>query len=126
MKPDRVRDAVFSIEGRLFEMKELNYGGKHAKWDKPSGALAVIEATRFWVRQDALSKGKDEIDLGTMKLLVQLGGISYGRVKHTFELPRPKLAEELENESNGLRKILDSQQSRGFEVNRQSMNPEGT
>lgn len=113
VKPDRVRDAVFSIEGRLLEMKELDYGGKHAKEGKPSGALAVIEATRFWVRQDALSKGKDEIDLATMKPLVQLGGISYGRVKDTFELPRPKLAEELEDESRGLRSILDVQKSGG-------------
>lgn len=106
VKPDRVQNAVFSIEGRLLEMKELDYGGRHAKEGKPSGALAVIEATRFWVRQDALSKNKDQIDLAAMRPLVQLGGISYGRVRETFELPRPKLGEELDDESTGLRKIL--------------------
>lgn len=111
VRPERVKDAIFSIEGRLLEMKELDYGGKHAREGKPSGALAIIEATRFWVRQDALSKGKDEIDLATMRPLVQLGGISYGRVKQTFELPRPKVGEELENESNGLRRILDAQKA---------------
>lgn len=111
VRPDRVKDAVFSIEGRLLEMKELDYGGKHAQEGKPSGALAIIEATRFWVRQDALSEGKDEIDLATMKPLVQLGGISYGRVKETFELPRPKVQEELDNEANGLRSILGVQKS---------------
>lgn len=109
VKPERVQDAVFSIEGRLLEMKELDYGGKHAKEGKPSGALAIVEATRFWIRHDALSKGKDEIDLAIMKPLVQLGGISYGRVKDTFELPRPKVQEELDDESNGLKEILDSQ-----------------
>ena len=105
VKPERVKDAVFSIEGRLLEMKDLNYGG-HA--DKPSGGLAIIEATRFWVREDALNETRDDIQLSSMRPLVQLGGISYGRIRETFELPRPGLQAEMDNEARGLRKFLES------------------
>jgi len=109
VKPERVVDSIFSIEGKLLEMKELDYGGKHAADGKPSGALAVIEATRFWVREDALNVAEDQIDLGAMRPLVQLGGISYGRVRETFELPRPRLQDELDNEKTGLKGILEGQ-----------------
>lgn len=107
VKPERVLDAIFSIEGKLLEMKELDYGGSHRAEGKPSGALAVIQAKRFWIREDALVGGN--IDLEVMRPLVQLGGISYGRVRETFELPRPKLKEELEDASNGLKGILEKQ-----------------
>jgi hypothetical protein len=43
-----------------------------------------------------------------MRPLVQLGGISYGRVRETFELPRRSLAAELEDESKGLRPFLEA------------------
>jgi len=106
VRPQRVKDAIFSIEGKLLEMKELNYGG-HGQAGKPTGALAIIEATRFWVREDALNETHDDIDLLRMKPLVQLGGISYGRVRETFELPRPKLEVALKDEAQGLRQFLE-------------------
>lgn len=105
VKPQRVNEAVFSIEGKLLEMKSLDYHGKE-KLGKPTGALAIIEATRFWVRQDALNEARDEIDLGKMRPLVQLGGISYGRVREIFELPRPSLVDELQKGELGLKKFL--------------------
>ena len=45
VRPERVKDAVFSIEAKLLEMKELNYG--HEGDNKPHGALAILQATRF-------------------------------------------------------------------------------
>jgi len=105
VKPHRVREAVFSIEGRLLEMKSLDYRG-HAKLGKPTGALAIIEATRFWVREDAVNEAGDDVDVAAMRPLVQLGGIQYGRIRETFELPRPALATELQNDENGLRNFL--------------------
>lgn len=104
VKPDRVKDAIFSMEGKLLEMKNLDYG--HENDDNPHGALAIIQATRFWVREDALNETRDDIDLSKMRPLVQLGGISYGRVRETFELPRPGLEAELNDESKGLRRFL--------------------
>jgi flavin reductase (DIM6/NTAB) family NADH-FMN oxidoreductase RutF len=105
VKPQRVKNAVFSIEGKLLEMKELDYG--HQDDGKAHGALAIIQATRFWVREDALNDTHDDIDLGKMRPLVQLGGISYGRVRETFELPRPGLEAELKDESKGLRPFIE-------------------
>ncbi|KIV88633.1 hypothetical protein PV10_08299 [Exophiala mesophila] len=106
VKAERVRDAIFSVEGRLLEMKSLDYGGYHAKQGKPSGALAIIQATRFWIREDAINEDGSEISLDVLRPLAQLGGISYGRINGTFELPRPRLAEELRDESKGLHRLL--------------------
>jgi flavin reductase (DIM6/NTAB) family NADH-FMN oxidoreductase RutF len=105
VKPSRVNEAIFSIEGKLLEIKELDFHGK-GREGKPTGSLAIIEATRFWVREDALNKERSEIDLGVLRPLTQLGGISYGRVRETFELPRPSFAGEMEKEESDLRKFL--------------------
>jgi flavin reductase (DIM6/NTAB) family NADH-FMN oxidoreductase RutF len=105
VKPARVKEAVFSIEGKLLEMKSLDFHGA-GKLGKPTGALAIIEATRFWVREDAINEARDEIDLDAFRPLVQLGGIQYGRIRETFELPRPALQAELANKENGLATFL--------------------
>lgn len=105
VRPQRVQEAVFSIEGKLLEMKSLDYHG-HAAQGKPTGALAIIEAKRFWIQEDALNESRDNVDFAALRPLVQLGGISYGRVRDTFELPRPSLKSELENEEKGLTRFL--------------------
>ena len=84
VKPDRVADAVFSVEGKLMRMIDLEHGA----------GLAVIEATRFWVRGGALKDGV--VDLEVLRPVVQLGGIAYGRVRETFELPRGRFDREME------------------------------
>jgi flavin reductase (DIM6/NTAB) family NADH-FMN oxidoreductase RutF len=108
VKAERVREAVFSIEGKLLDMKLLDYHGD-GETGKPSGSLAIIQATRFWVREDAINETQDEIDLSVMRPLVQLGGIQYGRVRETFELPRPSLSTELADETAGLAKFLEDE-----------------
>jgi flavin reductase (DIM6/NTAB) family NADH-FMN oxidoreductase RutF len=105
VKPARVKEAVFSIEGKLLEIKDLDYHGK-GKLGKPTGALAIIEATRFWVWKDALNEERSEISLEILRPLTQLGGISYGRIRETFELPRPSHS-ETEIERLELKSILD-------------------
>lgn len=87
-------------------MKSLDY---HGRGEKGSGALAIIEGTRFWVRGDALNGGKDEINLEKFRPIVQSGGMSSGRITEAFELPRPALASELADEGNRLRKILEDE-----------------
>ncbi|KKY32695.1 putative flavoprotein oxygenase [Diaporthe ampelina] len=105
VRPKRVQEAVFSIEGKLLEMKSLDYHG-HAAQGKPAGALAIIEAKRFWIQEDALNEARDNVDLEALRPLVQLGGISYARIRDTFELPRPSLKTELGDEEKGLRKYV--------------------
>lgn len=105
VRPKRVQEAVFSIEGKLLEMKSLDYHG-HSAQGKPTGALAIIEAKRFWIQEDALNETKDNVDLRALRPVVQLGGISYGPVRDTFELPRPSLKIDLENEEKGLKDFV--------------------
>ncbi len=74
-----------SIEGKVTEVKEFT---SHAKPGMSIASVALIEATRFWVRGDALNSAGNQIDLSVLRPVAQLGGISYGRVTETFELPR--------------------------------------
>lgn len=59
VKASRVKEAIFSVEGKLDFTKE--YESK-ATPGKKTGVLAVIEGTRFWVREDALNEDKNLID----------------------------------------------------------------
>ncbi|KAJ0422046.1 hypothetical protein BJY00DRAFT_311447 [Aspergillus carlsbadensis] len=106
VRPDRVKDAVFSIEGKLLEMKDLDYG--HGENNKAFGALAIIQATKFWARSDAITHSGDELDLAVLRPLVQLGGMQYGRVRETFELPRPSLVAEMERPGSNLPEFVET------------------
>jgi len=85
VKPPRVKEAVFSIEGRLIEVVEY-------KTSRPAvrnkGKLAIIEATRFWAREDAIDAEGTSLDLNVLRPVGQLGGSSYARVSDTFEVVR--------------------------------------
>jgi flavin reductase (DIM6/NTAB) family NADH-FMN oxidoreductase RutF len=85
VKPPRVQEAVFSIEGRLIEAVEY-------KTSRPpvrnKGKLAIIEATRFWAREDAIDDKGTSLNLNVLKPVGQLGGSSYARVSDTFEVVR--------------------------------------
>jgi flavin reductase (DIM6/NTAB) family NADH-FMN oxidoreductase RutF len=103
VKPRRVAEAVFSVEARLLEMKELDYGKAEGE---ACGALAIVKGVRFWVREDALDEERGVFELEKLRPLLQLGGISYGRIGSTFELPRPGLEAELKDQEKGLRKFV--------------------
>ncbi|KAH0283594.1 hypothetical protein KCU62_g8919, partial [Aureobasidium sp. EXF-3399] len=53
VKAPRVRESVVSIEGRLCEIVDYNTSRKPVG---AHGALAVIEATRFWVAESAVDE----------------------------------------------------------------------
>jgi flavin reductase (DIM6/NTAB) family NADH-FMN oxidoreductase RutF len=59
VKADRVGEAVFSIEGKLLSTQEFP---SRAFPGQVGGTLAIIEGTRFWVREDALNEDKSLID----------------------------------------------------------------
>lgn len=90
VRPSRVRESVFSVEGRVVDIKEF-HGSPHPQGKKPMSVAAVvmIQATRFWVREDATDAAASHIDLDKLRPVAQLGGIAYGRIASTFELPRP-------------------------------------
>jgi hypothetical protein len=91
---------VFSLDGKLLEMNDLDYG--HGKNKKAFGALAIIQAMRFWAGSDSINETQDELDLAVIRPLAQLGGMQYGRARETFELPRPSLGTEMERPGSNL------------------------
>ncbi|KAI1742997.1 hypothetical protein F4680DRAFT_410741 [Xylaria scruposa] len=91
VKPKRVRESVFSIEGKVVDIKEFK---SHATEGKSIAGSALIKATRFWVREDAANEDFSHVDLNKLRPVGQLGGMAYGRISSTFDLPRPRWDDE--------------------------------
>ncbi|KAF4985577.1 hypothetical protein FDECE_16464 [Fusarium decemcellulare] len=88
----RVEEAIFSMEGKVESIREFDskiFPGKK------SGALVVVEATYFWAREDSVNEDKSAIDIGVLKPISRLGGISYGRTPQFFEIPRLDFEKDL-------------------------------
>ena len=95
VKASRVKESVFSIEGKLIETKEFE---SKVTPGKKTGVLAIIEGTRFWVREDAINKDRNIIDPAILRPMARLGGITYGRTTEGLELPRPEFEEATKKE----------------------------
>lgn len=102
IKPSRVQESIFSIEGRLLKTMEYETSRPSAG---PHGKLAVVEATRFWVREDAIDAEGRKIDLDVLRPLGQLGGISYARITETFQLARKKWSDVVQTDGERLTKL---------------------
>ncbi|KAF7553614.1 hypothetical protein G7Z17_g3495 [Cylindrodendrum hubeiense] len=85
VKCARVGEAVVSIEAKLDNFKEYD---SRANPGKKSGTVLILEGTRFWVREDALNEEKNLVDPEVLRPISRLGGITYGRLTDTVELPR--------------------------------------
>lgn len=96
VKPDRVKEAVFSIEGKLVSTTEWT-SKNPATPNKKTGVTAFIEGVNFWVREDAIDEQGVLIDAAVMKPISRLGGITYGRTTQAFELPRPDFDEVMKD-----------------------------
>lgn len=59
VKCARVREAVFSVEAKLDSLREFE---SRSKPGSISGTLAIVEGTRFWVREDALNEERNLVD----------------------------------------------------------------
>ena len=103
VRPSRVKESVFSIEGKLVDIKEFD---AH-KPGMSKAAICLVKATRFWVQKDAANEDFSDIELEKLRPIAQLGGMSYGRVLSTFELPRTRWADE-QPKSELLTKLRDS------------------
>lgn len=90
VKASRVKEAVFSIEGKLMDTKEFESRGTPGK---KTGVLAIIEGVRFWVREDAINEDRNIIDPGILRPMSRLGGITYARTVEGLEIPRPEFGE---------------------------------
>lgn len=90
---DRIKESIFSVEGKLMSMQEFE---SRATPGKKTGVLALIEGVRFWVREDAVNEDKNLIDPAVLKPIARLGGITYARVVDGFEIPRPVMKQEID------------------------------
>ncbi|KAL8366944.1 hypothetical protein RB599_011130 [Gaeumannomyces hyphopodioides] len=113
VRPPRVREAVFSIEGKVESLREfkskvesLREFKSKAVAGKTSGTMAVIEGVRFWARGDAISEGRDLIDPAVLRPISRLGGITYGRSTEAFELPRPDFEKDVGGQ-DGMAKLKE-------------------
>jgi flavin reductase (DIM6/NTAB) family NADH-FMN oxidoreductase RutF len=86
VKASRVKEAVFSVEGKLMNTQEFE---SRAEKGKKTGVLAVIEGVRFWAREDAINEDRNLIDPNVLRPIARLGGITYTRVMEGIEIPRP-------------------------------------
>jgi len=102
VKPSRVQEAVFSIEGRLVSTQEFE---SKVTPGRKTGVLAIVEGVRFWVREDAINEERNVIDPAVLRPMSRLGGIMYGRTVEGVELLRPDFGEkEREGEVGGLKR----------------------
>ncbi|OAL44317.1 flavo protein-like protein oxygenase [Pyrenochaeta sp. DS3sAY3a] len=92
VRPDRVGEAVFSIEVKLIETREWTSKNPETP-GKRTGVTAFLEGVRFWAREDAIDEQGVLLDPAVMKPISRLGGITYGRTTQAFELLRPDFAE---------------------------------
>ncbi|MCJ1277093.1 hypothetical protein MMC21_004902 [Puttea exsequens] len=100
VKCSRVKEAVFSVEGKLLSTQEFE---SRQTPGKKTGVLAIIEGVRFWVREDAINEERNIIDPAILRPMSRLGGIMYGRTTEVVEIPRLDFAEkEEEKETEGL------------------------
>ncbi|KAH7179305.1 uncharacterized protein B0J16DRAFT_168696 [Fusarium flagelliforme] len=107
VKPSRVKESVLSIEGKVVDVKEF----EGHRPGMSGSAIFLVEATRLWVQEDAANEDFSHIELDKLRPIGQLGGMAYGRITSTFELPRTRWVDEkpksewltkLENERSNL------------------------
>ncbi|MCJ1448724.1 MAG: hypothetical protein MMC23_009241 [Stictis urceolatum] len=103
VKAQRVKEAIFSIEGKLMETKEFE---SRTNPGKKTGVLAIIEGTRFWAREDAINYDASQLNPDVLKPVSRLGGITYGRTTDGYELPRPDYETEMVGDG-GVKELVD-------------------
>lgn len=94
VKASRVKEAIFTIEGKLMDTKEF----ESPATGKKTGVLAIIQGVRFHVREDAINEDWNAIDPEILRPMSRLGGISYGRTLEAMEIPRPEYDEQMKDE----------------------------
>ncbi|ROW12200.1 hypothetical protein VMCG_00344 [Cytospora schulzeri] len=106
VKAPRAKEAIFSIEGKLESVREF---GSKSNPGTTSGTMAVIEGTRFWVREDAINEDRSLIDPAVLRPISRLGGITYARSYEAVEIPRP----EFEKDFGGMEAYQKLEAERG-------------
>lgn len=88
VKPPHVAESAFSVEAKYITHHEWK-----SKVDpsRTSGLTMIVEGVKFHIREDVVNEDLNVIDIGKLKPVSRLGGISYGRTNEIFELDRPNI-----------------------------------
>ncbi|RFU28495.1 hypothetical protein B7463_g7828, partial [Scytalidium lignicola] len=105
----RVKESVFSIEAKLESVREFN---SRINLGSKSGSMVIVEATRFWAREDAINEDKTNLDLAVLRPVSRLGGVMYGRMTEVFELLRPGFENDLKG-MEGVKKLKEQREVDG-------------
>ncbi|KAL8291523.1 hypothetical protein RQP46_002501 [Phenoliferia psychrophenolica] len=84
VKAPRVGESAFSMECTLMHSYDIISDAGSL-----SSTVILGRITRFHVRDDLVDPVTLKIEEGKMRNVSRLGGISYGRTRSTFEIPRP-------------------------------------
>jgi len=85
VKPARVKEAVFSIEGKLAHVKEFE---SRSRPGRTGNVMIIVEGVRFWAREDAIDADGTLLDPDVLAPVSRFGGITYGRSLEGYELLR--------------------------------------
>ncbi len=91
VKPFRVAESPIQMECRVREVMEFS--------DKPLGGSIVIgEVVRFHISEELLRKSdgnlSQAVDHPEYQPISRLGGVAYGLLRKTFDMPRPKMTDD--------------------------------
>ena len=83
VRPPRVKESPIHMECELHKLVEIGNG------EVGSAVLVVGKILMMHIHAPAYDNGKIKIE--PLSPLARLSGLSYGRTREIFELPRPKL-----------------------------------
>ncbi|KAF3930880.1 hypothetical protein ABW19_dt0204670 [Dactylella cylindrospora] len=96
VKAPHVAESAFSIECKLIS---------HHSWNSPAtgkntGVTIFAEGVNFHIREDVWEEGSEGsiVDIGKLKPMSRLGGITYGRTTSGTEILRPDFDKEMQKE----------------------------
>ncbi|KAL4929551.1 flavin reductase family protein [Aspergillus undulatus] len=110
VRPARVAESVFCVEGKALEIMEF---GAHSE-GMSIGGVVLVKASRFWVKEGVVDDELSHIELEKLRPVAQLGGISYGRITEVFERPRMRWDGEVKK-SEVLRGLEGRREGKGDE-----------
>ncbi|RWR00068.1 hypothetical protein C8Q69DRAFT_427101 [Paecilomyces variotii] len=96
VKPSRVKESVFSIEGKVVDIKQFTDPGNP---EMSVMSLALIKAANYWIHEDAVNDDATHIDINKLRPVGQLGGLAFATLASTFEIPRVRWDSEQSKES---------------------------
>ena len=102
VKPQHVAESAFSVEAKLVTSHEWK-----SKTDpnRATGVLCIVEGVNFHVREDVINSDLNNLDIGRLKPVSRLGGITYGRTVDGYERLRPDFGKE--SATNEVKQLLE-------------------